>query len=106
SMRPLKGLLTLDFVRADTADEVERALAAGCDLFHYAGHTELEGGRGAMVQRASAKAMARDQPIDTAGLEALPTRAAWAWSDVLALRLSRAGTKLAVFNACNSGFWP
>src|SRR6185436_16027439 len=25
---------------------------------------------------------------------------------VLALRLSRAGTKLAVFNACNSGFWP
>jgi hypothetical protein len=39
-------------------------------------------------------------------LEALPNRAAWAWSDILALRLSRAGTKLAVFNACNSGFWP
>lgn len=107
AMRPLKSLLTLDFARADSADAVDRALAAGCDLFHYAGHTEVEDGRGAMVQLASAESMARNrQLIDVPQLEALPSRAAWAWSDVLALRLSRAGTKLAVFNACNSGFWP
>lgn len=105
SMRSLKGLLTLDFVRADTADEVDRTLAVGCDLFHYAGHTEVEDGRGAVVQLASAELYARNS-YDVSRVEALPNRAAWAWSDILALRLSRAGTKLAVFNACNSGFWP
>jgi hypothetical protein len=106
SMRPLKDLITLDFVRADTAEEVERSLATGCDLFHYAGHTEVEEGRGTMVQLASAKHYARTHLTDMSLLEALQNRAAWAWSDILALRLSRAGTKLAVFNACNSGFWP
>ncbi len=35
----------------------------------------------------------------------MPERSAWAWSDALGLRLARAGAKLAVFNACNSGFW-
>lgn len=108
SMRPLKGLITFDFVRADTAEEVDRTLAAGCDLFHYAGHTEVEDGRSAMVQLASAELYYARNPhlTDVSRLEALPNRAAWAWSDILALRLSRAGTKLAVFNACNSGFWP
>lgn len=107
SMRPLKGLITFDFVRADTAEEVDRTLAAGCDLFHYAGHTEVEDGRSAIVQLVNAELYARTPYLtDVARLEALPNRAAWAWSDNLALRLSRAGTKLAVFNACNSGFWP
>lgn len=32
-------------------------------------------------------------------------RVPWASSDFLATRLLRAGTRLAVFNACNSGFW-
>jgi hypothetical protein len=39
-------------------------------------------------------------------MEALATPAAWSSSDVLATRLARAGTRLAVFNACNSGLWP
>ena len=108
SMRPLKELLTLDFVRADNADEVDQALAAGCDFFHYAGHTEEEDGRRAMVQLANADLYARNrqQVTDGSRFESLPNRAAWSWSDNLALRLSRAGTKLAVFNACNSGYWP
>lgn len=107
SMRSLKGLITLDFVRADMAEEVDQTLAAGCDFFHYAGHTEVVDGRSAMVQLASADPYARNPHLtDVSRLEALPNRAAWAWSDILALRLSRAGTKLAVFNACNSGFWP
>ena len=55
AMHPLKSLLTFDFARADSADEVDRAVAFGCDLFHYAGHTEMEDGRGVMVQLASAR---------------------------------------------------
>jgi hypothetical protein len=98
SMRPLKGLITFDFVRADTADEVDRTLAAGCDLFHYAGHTEVEDGRGAMVQLASAESYARNPHLtDVSRLEALPNRAAWAWSDILALRpFMRAGVPAVV----------
>ena len=65
--------------------------------FRYAGHTEVEDGRGAMVQLASAELMADRQLTGVSRLEALPNRSAWAWNDVLALRLSRAGTKLAVF---------
>ena len=107
SLQPIKGLITFDFVRGDAAEAIDRSLAAGCDLFHYAGHTELEDGRGAMVQVASGGMYASSPGLtDVRRLEALPERAAWAWSDTLAPRLSRAGTKLAVFNACNSGFWP
>ena len=95
AMRPLKSLLTFNFVRADSADEVDGALASGCDLFHYAGHTEVEDGRGAMVQLASAELMAENRQLTgVSRLEALPNRSAWAWNDVLALRLSRASTKL------------
>ncbi len=121
AMRPLRGLLGFDFVRADAADEITGALAEGCDLFHYAGHTEVEDGRGAMVQLAHAAAIeavvdadrqagtaasSAAQPVGPVLLEALPERAPWAWSDTLAPRLARGGTRLAVFNACNSGFWP
>lgn len=107
SMRPLKSLITFDFVRADRTEEVDQALAAGCDLFHYAGHTEMEEGRGTIVQLASSELYAQNKQLaDMSRVETLPTRAAWAWGDMLALRLSRARTKLAVFNACNSGFWP
>jgi hypothetical protein len=98
SMRPIRDLLYLNFERADIPSAIERQLAEGCDLFHYAGHTEIEEGRGTLVQ------LARSQ--EPAYLDALPGRAAWAYSDVLASRLAHAGVRLAVFNACNSGFWP
>jgi hypothetical protein len=39
-------------------------------------------------------------------MEAFGTPASWSSSDVLATRLARARTRLAVFNACNSGLWP
>jgi hypothetical protein len=107
SMRPLKSLITWDFIRADNAEGVDQALAVGCDLVHSAGHTEMEDGRSTMVQLASAELYAQNRSLtDVSRVEALPHRAEWAWRDMLALRLSRAGTKLAVFNACNSGFWP
>jgi hypothetical protein len=107
AMRSLERLLTFDFVRADAGDEVAALLASGCDLLHYAGHTDVQDGRAALVQLASASAYAGDSRLVTEPrLEAVAQRASWAWSDTLALCLAHAGTKLAVFNACNSGFWP
>src|SRR6185436_12509027 len=60
------------------------------------------------VQLGNAKAYATDtgNVNEITQLESAADRADWAWSDTLALRLKRAGTKLAVFNACNSGYWP
>jgi hypothetical protein len=98
AIRPIKNLMTLAFERADGSAAIEQQLAEGCDVFHYAGHTEIEAGRGTLVQLASAK-----EPFF---METLPERAPWAWTDNLAARLARAGTRLAVFNACNSGSWP
>jgi CHAT domain-containing protein len=128
AMRPLHKLIGFEFVRADAADRVESLLAEGCDLFHYAGHTEIAQGRGAMVQlvrsavidalvaadqtnvggaafAAGGSAHTAAESGDAVLLEALPERASWAWSDELAPRLARGGTRLAVFNACNSGAW-
>jgi CHAT domain len=98
AMKPLRSLIELDFLRADAGPEVERRLASGCDLFHYAGHTEIEDGQGSMVQLASSR-----PPEFT---DVSQTRAPWAATATLGPLLARAGTRLAVFNACNSGFWP
>jgi hypothetical protein len=97
ALRPVKALISLDFLRADSSSKIEQMLAMGCDVFHYAGHTELESGIGKLVELARSS-----EPFY---VNALPERAPWASSDVLATRLLRAGTRLAVFNACNSGFW-
>jgi hypothetical protein len=85
-------------------------------VFHYAGHTDVVDGRGTLVHRVqSATLRAFDdavwrtaaRPVAIAGaMEAVTTPADWSASDVLAARLARGGTRLAVFNACNSGLWP
>jgi CHAT domain-containing protein len=113
AMQPLKKLIGFEFARADDATGIDGLLAEGCDIFHYAGHTEVEQGRGAMVELVRSELIRNLVRADMPGagggpvlLEALPTRAAWAWSDQLAPRLARGGTRLAVFNACNSGAWP
>lgn len=107
AMRPPEGLLAFEFVRADDTPDVERAFASGCDVFHYAGHTEVEEGRGTLVQLVRSAAMRGLGSEEAVGrIEAAEVRAPWAWSDTLASRLARGGTRLAVFNACNSGYWP
>lgn len=121
TMKGVHGLLSFDFARADDTVSVDRALAEGCDVFHYAGHVEIGGSRGALIQlvdtaRFSGQ-MAGVEYAATAGgayvspdrlprVESLQAAAPWAQADVLATRLVRAGTRLAVFNACNSGLWP
>jgi hypothetical protein len=103
----VSSLLSLDFERADDSKAVEARLDTGCSLFHYAGHVDLEAGKGALVQLARSALLSGRRSLDSLGsLEALRQRAPWTWSDALAPRLARAGTRLAVFNACNSGFWP
>ena len=122
AMSRVHGLLSFDFARADDNTAVDRALSAGCDVFHYAGHIEISNGRGALIQSAhTARLMAQLDTVgqgtsavaaflpplaSTASVEAIGQPAAWTASDVLAVRLADAGTRLAVFNACNSGLWP
>ena len=97
ALRPVKTLISFDFVRADSSSKIEQMLATGCDIFHYAGHTEIDSGIGKLMELARSS--------EPCYVNALPDRGPWASSDVLATLLLRAGTRLAVFNACNSGFW-
>ena len=116
AMQPVGRLMQFAFARSDDMKRVEQALAKGCDVFHYAGHTDIADGRGTMVHRVRSAtlrafddAVAYDASPGTAidgVMEACPTPADWSGSDVLATRLARGGTRLAVFNACNSGLWP
>lgn len=116
ALRPVGALMDFAFEQADAIARVEKALSAGCEVFHYSGHTDLADGRGQMVHRARAAALrAFDQAVGDntspgvnveGKLEAVRTPAAWADSEVLAARLAAGGTRLAVFNACNSGLWP
>ena len=117
AMQPVGGLMKFAFTRSDDFGAVEKALARGCQVFHYAGHTDIANGRGTLVHlvraedisRARSTRSARTTPrvLDTAGeTEAVARPAEWADSEVLAPMLARANTRLAVFNACNSGLWP
>ncbi|HEY0992399.1 MAG TPA: CHAT domain-containing protein [Kofleriaceae bacterium] len=119
---PLKSLIDLELVRGDAPAAVESFLRGGCDVFHYAGHTDLEDGRAVLVELASSRALnifAADgaRRLDAVerkkagadaghrGLEAVPRRSDWSFAEKLAPLLGRAGTRLAMFNACNSGYW-
>jgi hypothetical protein len=116
AMRPVDRLLDFSFVRADDIEATDAALGKGCDVFHYAGHTDVADGRGTLVHLARSAALRRFDEAVAAGaesgvtipesLEAIEQPAAWASSDILAHRLAQASTRLAVFNACNSGLWP
>jgi hypothetical protein len=102
AMRSVQDFVEFEFVRAD-AGSVDREVESGCDIFHYAGHTMVEDGRGAMVQLARMENAPSGEQLC---FEMQAERAAWSRADQLAPRLGRAGTRLAVFNACNSGYWP
>lgn len=115
AMRPVGRMLRFDFVPSDDIAAVETALTGGCDVFHYAGHTDSVDGQGTLVHLVRAATLrAFDESVGqnaaTTGIdgtmEAFGTPASWSSSEVLATRLARAGTRLAVFNACNSGLWP
>ena len=104
AMRPLRSLLAFDFARSDDARAIERALDGGGDVLPYAGPVDIDGDHAALVQLADSAAL-RGGEAGTRLEKARPP-ADLAAAAVLAPRLARAGTRLAVFNACNSGAWP
>jgi hypothetical protein len=116
AMQPIGDLLKFEFIESDDFGAVEKALADGCDVFHYAGHTDVTDGQGTLVHRVRAATLkAFDEAVGRTAvpsvaipgpMEAVAKPAAWSSSEVLAARLARGRTRLAVFNACNSGLWP
>jgi hypothetical protein len=92
ALAPARDLLDLDFVTA-AEDHIEDALREPAAIFHYSGHTDVAGGRGYLVR-------------EVAGVDANPQAVDPLYSERLADLLQGAGTRLAVFSACNSGRWP
>lgn len=94
----LASRVAFDFVATTDSAEVEARLATPIDIFHYAGHVEADNDDAHFLQCARF-----DGVVEFA--EASPQPAPWTRARVLAPRLKAAGTRLAVFNACNSGSW-
>jgi len=94
----LASRVAFDFVATTDTAEVEARLATPIDIFHYAGHVEADNDDACFIQCAHG-----DGTICPA--EAASAPAPWTRARVLAPRLKTAGTRLAVFNACNSGNW-
>ncbi len=94
----LASRVAFDFVATTDAAEMDARLATPIDIFHYAGHVEADNDDAHFLQCAHFD--------DRSGFtEAAPAPAPWTRARVLAPRLKAAGTRLAVFNACNSGHW-
>jgi hypothetical protein len=85
AMLPVQNRLVPRFVY--TSGDLSLALGQQVDILHYSGHTDAEAGRGYLIREASTE------------------RGEVVYSDDLAPRLANAGTRLAVFSACNSGAW-
>ena len=94
----LGSRVRFDFLATSARDEVEAQLATPIDVFHYAGHVEADNDDAYFLQQAHWDGVA-------AFTEAEATPAPWTRARALAPRLKAAGTRLAVFNACNSGCW-
>jgi hypothetical protein len=87
---PLESFLEMDAeFHAASQENIRNLLERPASFFHYSGHVLVEGVRGSIVCE-----MGRNShPIDLLG------------SDQLASMLWKANTRVAVFNACNSGAW-
>jgi hypothetical protein len=78
------------FVDAADAKRLQSTLSAGADIFHYIGHSD---------ERAHEAILVTAMERDGAGIEAAVP------APQVAVRLSAAGVRLAVFNACNSAHY-
>lgn len=82
------GFLSIDPFRTSAGRNIESALTEPAAIFHYAGHTDEDGGDFFLAKAVNG----------VATTEALS-------SEILGTMLRRARTRLAVFSACNSGQW-
>lgn len=94
----LASRVAFDFVATGDTAQVEACLATQIDIFHYAGHVEADNDDAHFLQCAHGDGLTR---FDEATADPAP----WTRARVLAPQLKVAGTRLAVFNACNSGDW-
>lgn len=111
SLTSVADLLSLDFTSA-AGDQIEMALMRDPKkptfIFHYAGDTNTEGGKGGYLVRQASKTSSeqaiaettygRETDVRSNGQEPL-------FSNTLGPMLRKAKTRLAVFSASNSGRW-
>lgn len=103
-------ILTYQSVRT-AAPEFQAALARRVDIFHYAGHTDVAGEQGYLLEdiRLDPPAGGGYQWWEHPNYRHVygVDRLYWnpLYSETLATMLRGAETRLAVFNACNSGRW-
>lgn len=97
AVEPVKKFLKIDerFVTA-AGNSIEEALSTPLSVFHYSGDVVIENGRGFLVREITSPDGAI---LDSSKFSPL-------YSDrKLDVLLRRAGARIAVFSACNSGRW-
>ena len=87
TLSPVSEILNTEFIEA-SGDHIEQGLQRPMAIFHYSGHTDDRDGRAFLLRIAS----------DFVAKNLL-------YSEHLGELLRQAGTRLAVFSACNSGRW-
>jgi len=92
ALAPVATFVKTDFASASDPKTISTKSLAGAAIFHYAGHTDFDKSGRAFV------------------IKELPTSRVLAAKDTiyiedLAPHLAKAGTRLAVMSACNSGYW-
>ena len=90
TLAPAAALLHVDPFRSASGLSIETALAHEATIFHYGGHADWDGEQGYLVREVVPHA-------DQNEVDRL-------YSRQLAGLLHRAAVKLALFNACNSGY--
>jgi|GEM_PF-1128019 len=88
ALADISGLVTVeDFVDA-SGDNIDQRLSTSAVIFHYAGHTEEQHGKGVLLRSFENK------------------KAAWLRVEALVPMLQRARVQLVVLNSCDGGHWP
>ncbi len=90
ALEPVKEFLAIEFIDAKD-DAIENALNTPAAIFHYSGHTDV------FQQRAY---LVRELQASGSGVTPDPL-----YCEALGVALRKAGTRIAVLSACNSGRW-
>ena len=88
ALAEIEPLVAVEMFVDASGSNIERSLTEPAAIFHYAGHADVDGGRGLLVRSHDGE------------------HVEWIGTESLAPMLRRAGTRLVVINACNGGCWP
>jgi len=92
ALKPVAKYIDTEFAVASDLDVFDRGIEEDTALFHYAGHCDFD--------RAGKPFCVREMPSNGSFVKAQKT-----WISDLATTLGRTETRVAVFSACNSGYW-